>query len=97
MKFLIALLGLLVVFGLAYIASNGKKQIRYRPLAIMIVLQVILAYALLNTGVGTFLIGGFATVFKSLLDYANEGIAFVFGGLTTVGAESGGHRSSSAY
>lgn len=54
MKFLIAIIGLLVVFGLAYIASNGKKQIRYRPLAIMIVLQVILAYALLNTGVGTF-------------------------------------------
>lgn len=26
MKFLIALLGLLVVFGLAYIASNGKKR-----------------------------------------------------------------------
>ncbi|MBY0117083.1 NupC/NupG family nucleoside CNT transporter [Paenibacillus xylanexedens] len=90
MKFLIALLGLLVVFGLAYIASNGKKKIRYRPLAIMIVLQVILAYALLNTGVGTWLIGGFATVFKSLLDYANEGIAFVFGDLTTVGAETVG-------
>ncbi|OMF15450.1 pyrimidine nucleoside transporter NupC [Paenibacillus amylolyticus] len=90
MKFLIALLGLLVVFGLAYIASNGKKKIRYRPLVVMIVLQVILAYALLNTGVGTWLIGGFATVFKSLLDYANEGIAFVFGDLTTVGAETVG-------
>ncbi|PQP81696.1 NupC/NupG family nucleoside CNT transporter [Paenibacillus sp. PCH8] len=90
MKFLIAIIGLLVVFGLAYIASNGKKKIRYRPLAVMIVLQVILAYALLNTGVGTWLIGGFATVFKSLLDYANEGIAFVFGDLTTVGADTVG-------
>ncbi|MCP1184726.1 NupC/NupG family nucleoside CNT transporter [Paenibacillus sp. 1781tsa1] len=90
MKFLIALLGLLVVFGLAYIASNGKKKIRYRPLVVMIVLQVILAYALLNTGVGTWLIGGFATIFKSLLDYANEGIAFVFGDLTTVGADTVG-------
>ncbi|MFC9709535.1 NupC/NupG family nucleoside CNT transporter [Paenibacillus sp. JNUCC31] len=90
MKFLIALLGILVVFGLAYLVSNGKKKIRYRPLIIMVVLQVILGYALLNTEVGTFLIGGFATVFESLLAYANEGISFVFGGLTTVGAESGG-------
>ncbi|MEK4660557.1 NupC/NupG family nucleoside CNT transporter [Priestia sp. FSL H7-0729] len=90
MKFLIALLGLLVVFGLAYIASNGKKKIRYRPLVVMIVLQIILAYALLNTGVGTWLIGGFATVFKSLLDYANEGIAFVFGDLTKVEDATGG-------
>lgn len=89
MKFLIAILGLLVVFGLAYIASNGKKQIHYRPLVVMIVLQIILAYALLNTGVGTFLIGGFSTIFENLLDYANEGIAFVFGGLVGVGAEGG--------
>lgn len=36
------------------------------------------------------MIGGFATIFESLLGYANEGIAFVFGGLTTVGADSGG-------
>ncbi|GAS82193.1 NupC/NupG family nucleoside CNT transporter [Paenibacillus sp. SZ31] len=90
MKFLIALLGLLVVFGLAYIASNGKKKIRYRPLVVMIVLQVILAYALLNTGVGTWLIGGFATIFESLLAYANEGISFVFGGLTGVPDANGG-------
>ncbi|PRA07938.1 MULTISPECIES: NupC/NupG family nucleoside CNT transporter [Paenibacillus] len=90
MKFLIAIIGLLVVFGLAYIASNGKKKIRYRPLAVMVVLQVILAYALLNTGIGTWLIGGFATVFKSLLDYANEGIAFVFGDLTKVEDATGG-------
>ncbi|MET3942036.1 nucleoside transport protein [Paenibacillus sp. PvP094] len=89
MKFLIAILGLLVVFGLAYIASNGKKQIRYRPLVVMIVLQIILAYALLNTNVGTWLIGGFSTIFKNLLDYANEGITFVFGGLVNVGAEGG--------
>ncbi|MGN7413249.1 NupC/NupG family nucleoside CNT transporter [Paenibacillus sp. SAF-068] len=90
MKFLIAIIGLLVVFGLAYIASNGKKKIRYRPLVVMVVLQVILAYALLNTGVGTWLIGGFATVFKSLLDYANEGIAFVFGDLMKVEDATGG-------
>lgn len=89
MKFLIAILGLLVVFGLAYIASNGKKQIRYRPLAVMIVLQIILAYFLLNTAAGTFLVGKFSTAFKALLDYANEGIAFVFGDLVTIGAEGG--------
>ncbi|PYE49112.1 NupC/NupG family nucleoside CNT transporter [Paenibacillus barcinonensis] len=90
MKYLIAIIGLLVVFGLAYIASNGKKQIRYRPLAVMVVLQIILAYALLNTEVGTWLIGGFSTIFKNLLDYANVGISFVFGGLTLVQDANGG-------
>ena len=36
------------------------------------------------------MIGGFSTIFENLLDYANEGIAFVFGGLTTIEAEGGG-------
>ncbi|MBH5320347.1 NupC/NupG family nucleoside CNT transporter [Paenibacillus sp. GSMTC-2017] len=85
MKFLIALLGLLVVLGLSYVASNKKKDIRYKPIAIMIVLQVILAYVLLNTVAGTALIKGFSGLFEKLLKYANEGIVFVFGGLLNEG------------
>ena len=84
MKYLIAILGLIVVFGLAYIASNGKKQIRYRPLAVMIVLQIVLAYFLLNTVAGTYLVSKFSSAFNALLAYANEGIGFVFGGLLNV-------------
>jgi len=85
MKYLIAILGLLIVFGLSYIASNNKTKIRYRPLIIMIVLQVILAYALLNTVAGAFLIQGFSDMFGKLLTYAGEGINFVFGGLLNEG------------
>lgn len=85
MKFLITILGVLVVFGLAYIASNNKKKIRYRPLLIMVILQVILAFALLNTFAGEYLIKGFAGMFEKLLTYAGEGINFVFGGILNEG------------
>ncbi|WP_037290496.1 NupC/NupG family nucleoside CNT transporter [Saccharibacillus sacchari] len=81
MNILIALLGLAVVFGLAFVASNGRKKIRYRPLIIMVVLQVLLAFLLLNTVVGTTLISAFANTFETLLEYAKAGISFVFGGL----------------
>ncbi|EPY09210.1 permease of transporter for 3 nucleosides [Paenibacillus alvei TS-15] len=81
MKFVIAIIGLLAVFGLTYIASKDRRNIRYRPLAIMVVLQAILAFVLLNTSVGETLIRGFASVFDSLLGYAAEGINFVFGGI----------------
>ncbi|OWA33271.1 NupC/NupG family nucleoside CNT transporter [Saccharibacillus sp. O16] len=81
MNILIALLGLAVVFGLAFVASNGRKKIRYRPLIIMVVLQALLAFLLLNTVVGTTLIGAFAKTFEALLGYAYEGIGFVFGGI----------------
>lgn len=86
MSYIIAILGILVVFALAYLGSNNRKGIRYRPLFVMIVLQAILAFLLLNTVVGTWIIGGFATVFKHLLEYAGEGISFVFGGIANEGA-----------
>ncbi|SFF27978.1 nucleoside transport protein [Paenibacillus algorifonticola] len=85
MKYIVALLGLLVVLGLSYIVSNNKKNIRFKPIAIMIVLQVVLAFVLLNTFAGATLIKGFSGVFEQLLSYAQEGINFVFGGILNEG------------
>ncbi|MCZ8513972.1 NupC/NupG family nucleoside CNT transporter [Paenibacillus filicis] len=85
MRYLIAILGVLVVFGLTYAASSDRRKIRYRPLFIMIVLQALLAFALLHTGIGELLIGGFASIFEKLLSYAGEGVNFVFGGLVNQG------------
>ncbi|MGF7534729.1 nucleoside permease NupC [Bacillus mexicanus] len=81
MKYLIGIIGLIVFLGLAWIASSGKKRIKIRPIVIMLILQFILGYILLNTGIGNFLVGGFAKGFDYLLGYAGEGINFVFGGL----------------
>lgn len=86
MKYLIAIVGVLVVFGLAFIISNDKRNIRYRPLATMIVLQLILGFLLLNTSIGEYLVKGIANVFESLLEYAAAGIDFVFGGIANEGA-----------
>ncbi|GGE56926.1 NupC/NupG family nucleoside CNT transporter [Priestia taiwanensis] len=81
MKFLMFFVGLLVVFGLAYLASNNRSKVKYKPIAIMIALQLVLSYILLNTQAGLILISGIADVFNLLLKYAAEGINFVFGGL----------------
>lgn len=85
MKFLIAIVGVVVVFGLTYAASSNRRNIRYRPLIVMILLQALLAFALLNTGFGQVLIEGFAAVFETLLSYAADGINFVFGGIANEG------------
>ena len=45
----------------------------------MIILQLILAFLLLNTNFGEQIIGGFANLFAYLIHYAMEGIGFVFG------------------
>ncbi|MBU3157482.1 NupC/NupG family nucleoside CNT transporter [Clostridium estertheticum] len=81
MKYIIGILGLIVVLGLAWFTSTDKKKVKYRPIIIMVILQFILGFILLNTGVGNFLVGGIANGFQLLLKCAGEGVNFVFGGL----------------
>ncbi|MCM3727348.1 NupC/NupG family nucleoside CNT transporter [Neobacillus cucumis] len=85
MKYIIAIIGLLVVFGLAYLASNNRKNIKIKPIILMVIIQVILSALLLNTTLGLDLIKVFAGVFNKLLGYAGAGISFVFGGLANKG------------
>ena len=85
MNYLISICGLLLVFGLAFLFSNNKKEIRYKNLAILLVVQFILAALLLNTKFGYILIKGIANVFDHLLSYASSGVTFVFGGLANEG------------
>ncbi|WP_066303780.1 NupC/NupG family nucleoside CNT transporter [Bacillus sp. FJAT-29814] len=86
MKYIIAIIGLLVVFALAYLVSNNRKNIKIKPIILMVIIQMILATLLLNTTLGLGLIKGFAGVFNKLLEYANAGVTFVFGGMTNEGA-----------
>lgn len=85
MKYLISILGIIVVLGLAFLASNNRKGIKYKPIVIMIVIQLALSYLLLNTKFGLLIIKGIADVFTKLLEYANEGVSFVFGGIANKG------------
>ncbi|GIP59847.1 NupC/NupG family nucleoside CNT transporter [Paenibacillus sp. FSL W8-0186] len=88
MKYIIAIAGLVAVFAMTYFASNDRSRIRYRPLAQMIILQIVLAFLLLNTTLGETLIRGFTSVFEALLAYAAEGVNFVFGGIMNEGTTS---------
>jgi nucleoside transport protein len=81
MSYIIGIIGLFVFMGLAWIASSNKKKVKIRPIIIMIVLQLVFGYILLNTGAGNVLVGSISTGFNQLLTYAAEGITFVFGGL----------------
>lgn len=85
MKYIIAIIGLLVVLGLAYLASNNRKHVKIKPVILMLIIQLILSALLLNTTLGLGLIKVFASVFVRLLDYAGEGISFVFGGMANEG------------
>ena len=85
MRYLISFCGLLLVFGLALLMSKNKKEIKYKNILMMVIIQFLLAAFLLNTKFGYVLIKGITKVFDHLLSYANTGISFVFGGLANKG------------
>ncbi|URZ06941.1 NupC/NupG family nucleoside CNT transporter [Clostridium felsineum] len=81
MEYIIGVIGLVVILFLAWIGSNDKKKVKYKPIIVMIILQFILGFLLLNTGAGNALVSGIADGFGALLKCAGDGVKFVFGGL----------------
>ncbi|WP_096190924.1 NupC/NupG family nucleoside CNT transporter [Neobacillus soli] len=85
MKYVLFLAALVIIFLLAYIASYNKKGVKLRPIITMLVLQLVLAFLLLNTEVGLVIIKGISSLFEHILNYGAEGINFVFGGIANKG------------
>lgn len=81
MKYLIGAIGIFLVLGTAWFFSKDRKKIKFRPIFTMLVLQFVLGYILLNTGIGNYLVSGISEGFGKLLMYASEGVTFVFGDL----------------
>ena len=52
MKYLIGVVSILVILLLAWIASFNRNKVRYKPILVMLVVQVILTFILLNTSFG---------------------------------------------
>jgi nucleoside transport protein len=80
--------GLVLVFLLGTLASYNRRGIRLRPIAIMLAVQLVLAFVLLNTEVGVALIGAVSRAFGKLMELGVTGVDFVFGGLENQGVSN---------
>src|SRR5699024_3888295 len=87
MRFLIAAVGMVIVFLLAFAWCNNRKKIKYRPLLVMVIVILILGFILLNISFGNGVIGVIAAVFDNLMAYAAEGVNFVFGNMANEGED----------
>ncbi|MGL4770761.1 MAG: Na+ dependent nucleoside transporter N-terminal domain-containing protein, partial [Plesiomonas shigelloides] len=67
MKIIHFVLGLVVVFALALLASKDRKKIKLRYIAQLIVIELFLSYFLLHSSVGLSLVTGLSDVFNKLL------------------------------
>jgi concentrative nucleoside transporter, CNT family len=73
------LLGIVVVLGIAFLLSNGKKSINYRTIVVGLIIQVTFAFIVLKWEAGRAGLIAFSGLVQNVIDYAGEGVAFLFG------------------
>ncbi len=89
MEYVHFVLGLVMVLALSLLANRHNwKQIKLRYIGQLLVVELALAWFMLNSEVGLAVVGGFAAGFTKLMEFAKQGTDFVFGGLVNEGAFS---------
>ncbi len=73
------LLGLVLIFGVAFLMSNNRKAINYRLVITGIILQVVTALFILKVPVGQLIFEKVGYGIQKLLDFSMEGARFCFG------------------
>ncbi|WP_134767179.1 nucleoside transporter C-terminal domain-containing protein [Nocardioides sp. 1609] len=80
-------LGLAVLLLVAWLLSKDRRGVSWRAVGVALALQVGFAVLVLRWGPGEKALGWVSERVESLIGYANEGTAFVFGPLLDVGEE----------
>lgn len=79
----IGLLGIVAIFGVAYLMSNNRKAINYRLVGSGLALQLLLAIFVLRVPFGQELFRNIGDGITAILGFSDEGAGFVFGPLVT--------------
>ncbi|WP_370642455.1 NupC/NupG family nucleoside CNT transporter [Virgibacillus salidurans] len=77
---ILGLLAIVVVIGIAFLMSNDKKNINFKAIGIMLVIQLLITWFMFSTQIGQAIINGISAVFNKLIEFGTEGINFVVGG-----------------
>jgi nucleoside transport protein len=85
MSILVGIIGIFLLLCIAWLMSNDKPHINYRAAGIMLAVQLVIAWFMLNTSVGRKVLQSIVNVFNKILSFGNEGISFVFGDLSGKG------------
>ena len=78
---LFGILGILLIFGIAYAMSNNRKAINYKTVGMGFLLQILIAIFIFKVPIGRTIFMNLGLFIQKILDFAKEGGAFVFGPL----------------
>ena len=79
MSALISLVGIAVLFTVAFLSSTNRRQINWRTVSLALLLQFTLGGIVLYLPIGVSLLSAISGAVTSVLGNAQDGIAFVFG------------------
>ena len=80
---LTGLLGIAAILGIAYLLSGNRKAINLRIVGAAFALQAAVAVFVIYSSPGKVVIEKMSGAVQKVMDYSNEGIDFMFGGLST--------------
>ncbi|MBH9968951.1 NupC/NupG family nucleoside CNT transporter [Rossellomorea oryzaecorticis] len=81
MQYLWGIVGILVVLGIAFLFSSNKKKINFRTVLGGLAIQLLFAFLVLKTSWGQNSLEWLTMGVNQIINYSNEGIEFLFGGL----------------
>ncbi|WP_114787087.1 NupC/NupG family nucleoside CNT transporter [Vibrio tetraodonis] len=80
-----SILGIFAILAIAWLLSTDRKNINLRTVSLAFVLQVTFALLVLYVPAGKEALNSVTQAVSNLINYGQEGIAFLFGGLATGG------------
>jgi len=83
MQILIGLIGIVALIAIAIIFSSNRKAINYRTVGGAFLLQLIIPAIVIFTPWGSSFLQGVSAGVQSVIDSANAGVSFLFGGLVS--------------
>ena len=83
MTVMMSLVGMVVLLAIAFFASNNRKAIQLRTVLGAFVIQLFFGAIVLYTPFGKSALLGVSRGVQRVIDYGNDGISFIFGGLNS--------------
>ena len=78
---LFGILGIILIFAIAFAMSNNRKAINYKTIGTGFALQILIAVFIFKVPIGQKIFLNLGLFIQKILDFAKEGGAFVFGPL----------------
>lgn len=80
-----SILGIVAILALAWLLSTNRKNINLKTVSLAFALQITFALLVLYVPAGKEVLNNVTGAVSNLINYGQEGIAFLFGGLATGG------------